>query len=109
ALHHAFGGIVAGKTPAGEIVGAGVADVLDDAGVDVAEIDEVAGQRLGVGRRQMAGQGKHDYHSSRETSRHRWGHFSCTVIPGWSEGPDPESRDSGFDAPHRPGMTEDAA
>jgi hypothetical protein len=27
------------------------------------------------------------------------------VIPGWSEGPDPESRDSGFDASHRPGMT----
>jgi len=28
-----------------------------------------------------------------------------TVIPGWSEGPDPESRDSGFDASNRPGMT----
>src|SRR6185312_5910213 len=27
------------------------------------------------------------------------------VIPGWSEGPDPESQDSGFDASHRPGMT----
>jgi hypothetical protein len=27
------------------------------------------------------------------------------VIPGWSEGPGPESRDSGFDASHRPGMT----
>jgi hypothetical protein len=27
------------------------------------------------------------------------------VIPGWSKGPDPESRDSGFDALHRPGMT----
>jgi hypothetical protein len=26
-------------------------------------------------------------------------------IPGWSEGPDPESRDSGFDASHRPEMT----
>jgi len=26
------------------------------------------------------------------------------VIPGWSEGPDPESRDSGFGASHRPGM-----
>ena len=32
--------------------------------------------------------------------------YSMTVvIPGWSEGPDPESRDSGFDASHRPGMT----
>jgi hypothetical protein len=30
---------------------------------------------------------------------------TTTVIPGWSEGPDPESRDSGFDASHRPGMT----
>src|SRR5450631_4916339 len=29
-----------------------------------------------------------------------------SVIPGWSAGPDPESRDSGFDASHRPGMTE---
>jgi hypothetical protein len=28
-----------------------------------------------------------------------------SVIPGWPEGPDPESRDSGFDASHRPGMT----
>jgi hypothetical protein len=37
-------------------------------------------------------------------------HFIATkqpssVIPGWSGGPDPESRDSGFDASHRPGMT----
>src|SRR5690349_10482906 len=31
--------------------------------------------------------------------------FLATVIPGWSEGPDPESRDSGFDASHHPGMT----
>src|SRR6185503_12932927 len=29
------------------------------------------------------------------------------VIPGWSEGPDPESRDSGCDAAHRPGMTQE--
>src|SRR4029450_11475745 len=28
------------------------------------------------------------------------------VVPGWSVGPDPEPRDSGFDAAHRPGMTE---
>src|SRR5882724_3062811 len=27
------------------------------------------------------------------------------VIPGWCVAPDPESRDSGFDASHRPGMT----
>src|SRR5215217_5359932 len=31
--------------------------------------------------------------------------LSPSVIPGWSEGPDPQSRDSGFDAAHRPGMT----
>src|SRR5579862_9140875 len=30
---------------------------------------------------------------------------SRAVIPGWSEGPDPESRGSGFDATHRPGTT----
>src|SRR6266702_4906645 len=31
---------------------------------------------------------------------------SCsTVVPGWSEGPDPESRDSGFASSRRPGMT----
>jgi hypothetical protein len=29
----------------------------------------------------------------------------CLVIPGWSDGPDPESRDSGFYASHSPGMT----
>src|SRR5712664_810649 len=28
------------------------------------------------------------------------------VIPGWSEGPDPESRDSGFIAARCPGMTQ---
>ena len=28
------------------------------------------------------------------------------VIPGWCEAPDPESRGSGFDAPHRPGTTD---
>jgi hypothetical protein len=33
------------------------------------------------------------------------GSRTAVVIPGWSEGPDPESRDSGFDASHRPGMT----
>ena len=27
------------------------------------------------------------------------------VIPGWCAAPDPECRDSGFDASHRPGMT----
>src|SRR5580700_8565388 len=34
--------------------------------------------------------------------------FECPflfVIPGWRVAPDPESRDSGFDASHRPGMT----
>src|SRR5438552_16043751 len=28
------------------------------------------------------------------------------VIPGWSEGPDPESRDSGFEASQPPAMTD---
>ena len=34
------------------------------------------------------------------------GEHRSPVIPGWSAAPDPESRDSGFDASHRPGMTE---
>src|SRR5690349_19346503 len=37
-----------------------------------------------------------------------WREFiqSLTVIPGWLEEPDPESRDSGFASLMRPGMTE---
>ncbi len=35
----------------------------------------------------------------------KMGGVALSVIPGWSEGPDPESRDSGLDASHRPGMT----
>src|SRR5437899_1704154 len=31
--------------------------------------------------------------------------FMTSVIPGWCVAPDPESRDSGSDAGHRPGMT----
>src|SRR5262245_12133666 len=45
---------------------------------------------------------------ARSASSHRMSRPSapcCTVIPGWSKGPDPESRGSGFDASHRPGMT----
>jgi len=41
------------------------------------------------------------------TSKREFGHVGNSlpaVIPGWSEGPDPESRDPGFDASHRPGM-----
>src|ERR1700761_5815010 len=31
--------------------------------------------------------------------------FACSVIPGWSEGPDLESRDSGFASARRAGTT----
>src|ERR1700760_130574 len=34
-----------------------------------------------------------------------WKEIFPPVIPGWSEGPDPESRDSGFGPADRPGMT----
>src|SRR6201982_915328 len=44
------------------------------------------------------GLGGHDMHPERRL-------IGNPVIPGWSEGPDPESRDSGFGAAHRPGMT----
>src|SRR5260370_18016252 len=43
--------------------------------------------------------------SSARNDGERGGSNPGFVIPGWSEGPDPESRDSGFDASHRPGMT----
>jgi hypothetical protein len=46
ALHHAFGGVVPLERPADEIVRAGVADVLKDGGIDVAQIDKSAGQAL---------------------------------------------------------------
>jgi hypothetical protein len=46
ALHHAFGGAIALDRPAHEIVHAGIADVLDNRGIDVAQIDEIAGQAL---------------------------------------------------------------
>src|SRR5207248_7870707 len=36
---------------------------------------------------------------------HALAQYCTTVIPGWSEGPDPESRDSGFASSTRPGMT----
>jgi len=44
ALHHAFAGAIAFQWMAGKVVGGGVADVLDDGGIDVAEIDEAAGE-----------------------------------------------------------------
>src|SRR4051794_23729502 len=53
-LHHALAGAVAGERTADEIVRGGVADVLDDGWVDVAQIDESAGKRLGVGGRDEA-------------------------------------------------------
>ena len=47
APQHAFGGIVAGQGTPGEIVYARIAHVLDDAGRDIAQIDEAFGQALG--------------------------------------------------------------
>ncbi len=41
------------------------------------------------------------------TSPLRASALAMRVIPGWCEAPDPESRDSGFDAAHRPGHDED--
>ena len=45
-LHHAFGGAIAVQGTADEIVHAGIADVLDDRGIDLAQIDEAARQGL---------------------------------------------------------------
>ena len=43
-LHHAFGGLIPLERTADEIVGAGVAHVLNDGRIDVAQIDETGGQ-----------------------------------------------------------------
>ncbi len=40
-----------------------------------------------------------------DAGQDRAGVLGTTVIPGWSEGPDPESRDSGFASSMRPGTT----
>ena len=45
-LHHALGGAVARERPADKIVRAGISDVLDDGGVDIAQVDEAAWQVL---------------------------------------------------------------
>ena len=49
-LDHAFHRAIARNRPAHEIVYAGVADVLDDGWIDVAQEREVAGQALRSGR-----------------------------------------------------------
>ena len=43
-LHHAFGGVIPRKPAADEIVRGGVTDVLQDARIDVAQKDKIAGQ-----------------------------------------------------------------
>jgi hypothetical protein len=50
ALHHAFAGLIARERAADEIIPAGVADVLDDGRIDVAQEHEAAGQALRVSR-----------------------------------------------------------
>jgi hypothetical protein len=46
ALHHALGAIIARQRPADEIVDAGIADVLLDGRIDLAQQHEIVGQRL---------------------------------------------------------------
>ena len=61
ALEHAFGRVIAGQRMAGEIIGSGIAHVLDDSGRDVAQIDKARGQapsrrgRQSEGNRQQRG------------------------------------------------------
>jgi len=49
ALHQTFGSMIARERPADEIIEAGIADVLNDGGIDLAQEYEAAGQGLGVG------------------------------------------------------------
>jgi hypothetical protein len=45
-LHHAFGRAIPVDRPPHEIVDAGIADVLGDRGIDIAQIDEISRQGL---------------------------------------------------------------
>jgi hypothetical protein len=45
-LDHAFGRLITGERPADEIIRSGIADVLDDGWINVAQIDKTAGQGL---------------------------------------------------------------
>jgi aspartate carbamoyltransferase catalytic subunit len=51
AFHHAFGRVIARERPADEIVRSGIADVLKNAGINVAQEDKAARQRLRLGGR----------------------------------------------------------
>jgi hypothetical protein len=51
APQHAFGGAVTGQRPADEVVMRGIAHVLGDAGLDIAQIDEARRQGVARGRR----------------------------------------------------------
>ena len=57
ALHDAFGGVIAPQRLADKIVRTGIAHVLDDAGLDIAQVDKPARQGLRV-RSLRAGQTK---------------------------------------------------
>src|ERR1700720_1311718 len=61
APQHALGGAVTGQRTADEVVGARVADVLGDRGIDVAQINEAGRQRGGEGA------GRRGDHGSKQT------------------------------------------
>src|SRR5467141_3193160 len=67
-LHHAFARLVTSERPADEIIRAGVADVLDDGRIDVAQEHEVAGQALCGCRRSGGGYSDRDHNCFHEPS-----------------------------------------
>ncbi len=73
AFDHTFGSVVTPERPPDEIIRPGVADVLDDAGIDVAQKDKTAGQGLCGRCGNGSGDSERDhncFHESPVTSRH---------------------------------------
>src|SRR6185436_5640508 len=62
---------------------------------NIPEANMGTGGAVAKGRRSLT-------HRNIRIAKRGYGDF---VIPGWSEGPDPESRDSGFASSTRPGMS----
>src|SRR5580693_4039734 len=71
-FHHAFGGVVTRKAAADEIVRPGVANVLNDGGIDVAQIHETARQRLRAGRARKRYRRYQDRNKRLQTAHVRW-------------------------------------
>src|SRR6266849_5569925 len=91
-------------------------DMRRDGRITAEDAVDVCSRQAGIGNRKLGGLA-HEVEGGRalmpaecrQSDAGDEAHGNSTsfdfVIPGWSEGPDPESRDSGFASSMRPGMT----